>query len=140
MSHEIAAGKTVAIMQPYFVPYAGYFRLLVGSDLFVIYDCVQFARRGWLHRNKLRTATGEADWLNVPLEKAPRDVLIRDLRFRPGAEAEMTAQMRRFPALTAPPAHARPLVDAIRAAHGNPVDYIVGLLRLASEIMGFPGG
>jgi hypothetical protein len=40
-------------MQPYFVPYAGYFRLFAASDLFVIYDCVQFPRRGWVHRNRL---------------------------------------------------------------------------------------
>ena len=45
--------STMAIMQPYFIPYAGYFRLFAASDLFVIYDCVQFPRRGWVHRNKL---------------------------------------------------------------------------------------
>jgi hypothetical protein len=57
---------TVAIMQPYFFPYAGYFRLLAASDLFVIYDCVQFPRRGWVHRNKLVDASGEARWLTLP--------------------------------------------------------------------------
>ena len=46
-------------MQPYFVPYAGYFRLFAASDLFVIYDCVQFPRRGWVHRNKMFAADGQ---------------------------------------------------------------------------------
>ena len=32
----------VAIMQPYFMPYAGYFRLFAAADLFVALDCVQF--------------------------------------------------------------------------------------------------
>jgi hypothetical protein len=50
--------STVAIMQPYFIPYAGYFRLFAATDLFVIYDCVQFARRGWVHRNRLPDGAG----------------------------------------------------------------------------------
>src|SRR5437016_2188558 len=67
---------TVAIMQPYFLPYAGYFRLFAASDLFVIYDCVQFPRRGWVHRNRLTDARGLERWLTLPLEKAPQHVLI----------------------------------------------------------------
>ena len=50
---EASRSRTVAIMQPYFIPYAGYFRLFTGADLFVVCDDVQFPRRGWLHRNKL---------------------------------------------------------------------------------------
>ena len=72
---------TVAIMQPYFIPYAGYFRLFAASDLFVIYDCVQFPRRGWVHRNKMFGADGRECWLTLPLAKMPRDVRIRDLSF-----------------------------------------------------------
>ena len=41
---------TVAVMQPYFMPYAGYFRLFAAADVFVLFDCVQFPRRGWVHR------------------------------------------------------------------------------------------
>jgi hypothetical protein len=37
---------TVAVMQPYFMPYAGYFRLFAAADVFVLFDCVQFPRRG----------------------------------------------------------------------------------------------
>ena len=132
------AGKTISIMQPYFIPYAGYFRLLAGTDLFVIYDCVQFQRRGWMHRNQLRTAGGATGWLTMPLEKAPRDVLIRDLRFRAGARDDIDAQVRRFPALAKPSTRAAPLIDAIRNPSRAPVDYIVDLMRLATEIMGFP--
>jgi hypothetical protein len=132
------AGKTISIMQPYFIPYAGYFRLLAGTDLFVIYDCVQFQRRGWVHRNQLRTASGARDWLTMPLEKAPRDVLICNLHFRADASNDMDAQIRRFPALIKPPARAAPLVDAIRNPRRAPVDYIVGLVRLATEILGLP--
>jgi hypothetical protein len=138
MPEITSSDKTISVMQPYFIPYAGYFRLLTGSDLFVIYDCVQFQRRGWVHRNQLRTVTGWRDWLTLPLEKAPREVLIRDLRFREGAQREMESMMRRFPALTAPTQLPSSFAEALRALRGRPLDYVVELLRLAAEIMRLP--
>jgi hypothetical protein len=85
---------TVAIMQPYFFPYAGYFRLFAASDLFVIYDCVQFPRRGWVHRNRLVHVSGAERWLTLPIEKAPQSVLIRDLRFQPNAAQILADRLR----------------------------------------------
>src|SRR5258708_33697304 len=84
---EAGSIRSVAIMQPYFIPYAGYFRLLAASDLFVIYDCVQFPRRGWVHRNRLVDRNGALRWLTLPLQSAPQNVLIRDLQFTSDAEA-----------------------------------------------------
>jgi hypothetical protein len=43
----------IAVMQPYFFPYAGYFRLLQAADHFVLLDCVQFPRRGRVHRTQV---------------------------------------------------------------------------------------
>ena len=61
--------QTIAVMQPYFIPSTGYFRLLSRADTFVIYDCVQYQRRGWLHRNKLLNHKNKPQWLTLPLEK-----------------------------------------------------------------------
>ncbi len=41
----------LAIMQPYFLPYIGYFQLIKAANLFVIYDDVQFIKGGWINRN-----------------------------------------------------------------------------------------
>src|SRR6185369_7749599 len=90
---------TVAIMQPYFIPYAGYFRLFAASDLFVLYDCVQFPRRGWVHRNKLIDAAGVERWVTLPLMKAPQSVLIRDLRFPPNISELLAQRLKPFPIL-----------------------------------------
>jgi hypothetical protein len=76
--------KTITVMQPYFFPYAGYFRLFLEADEFVILDCAQFPRRGWVHRNKFKKFDGEYDWLTLPIEKAPQETLIRDLKFDSG--------------------------------------------------------
>jgi hypothetical protein len=41
----------VAVMQPYLFPYIGYWQLIQAADIFVIYDDVNYIRRGWINRN-----------------------------------------------------------------------------------------
>lgn len=129
---------TIAIMQPYFIPYGGYFRLFSETDLFVIYDCVQFPRRGWVHRNRLADAAGTQRWLTLPLVKAPQDVLIRDLRFRPDAAAVLTERLRPFPLHARYPAAAAPILAALRDVRGSPLEYIERLLRHTVDFLGIP--
>jgi len=120
---------TVAIMQPYFIPYAGYFRLFAASDLFVIYDCVQFPRRGWVHRNKMLGADGQECWLTLPLARMARDVRIRDLSFSADAAAILQERMRRIPLLAARSQDDLEIVASLKAVVGSPVDYLERLLR-----------
>lgn len=129
---------TVAIMQPYFFPYAGYFRLFAASDLFVIYDCVQFPRRGWVHRNRFVDASGVERWLTLPLEKAPQNVLIRDLRFRPNASRIFADDLRRFPLRAKDPASVEHILAAMRDIKGRPLDYIERLLKVTVTYCGLP--
>jgi hypothetical protein len=128
---------SVAIRQPYFLPYAGYFRLIARTDLFVIYDCVQFPRRGWVHRNKLVDARGEEQWLTLPLRHAPQEVLIADLAFPDDAVPELAERLRPFPVASRAGPHA-PLLERVRRAEGRPVDYIAGLLEGACDLLGLP--
>jgi WbqC-like protein family len=128
---------TVAIMQPYFIPYAGYFRLFAASDLFIIYDCVQFPRRGWVHRNKLLDAAGNLEWLTLPLVPAPRNVLIGDLQFPQGAAAEFGRRLRRFPLVQTQQA-AEPVLTALRDIRGTPVDYIEQMLSSIATYLSLP--
>ncbi|HAP16296.1 MAG TPA: hypothetical protein DCR38_00890, partial [Butyricimonas virosa] len=44
---------TLAVMQPYFLPYIGYFQLIKAVDKFVVYDDVNFIKRGWINRNNI---------------------------------------------------------------------------------------
>ena len=129
---------TVAIMQPYFIPYAGYFRLFAASDLFVVYDCVQFPRRGWVHRNRLVDRNGALRWLTLPLQSAPQDVLIRDLQFTSDAEALVAQRLRPFDVASADQQGARGLIEAIQRVQGTPVDYIVRILDYVAEYLQLP--
>lgn len=62
-------------MQPYFFPYLGYFQLLNLADLFVIYDDVNFIKRGWVNRNNL-LVNGRVYLFSVPLHNASQNELI----------------------------------------------------------------
>ena len=132
------ASFTIAIMQPYFIPYTGYFRLFAASDLFVIYDCVQFTRQGWVHRNRLVDVSGNKRWLTLPLAKAPQSVLIRDLQFASNAEAVLMDRLRPFSLAALDPIAAAPVLDALRAVGGHPVDYIACLLERIVTYLGLP--
>ena len=43
----------VAIMQPYVFPYLGYYQLLHAADRFVLFDDVNFIKKGWINRNRI---------------------------------------------------------------------------------------
>lgn len=43
----------VAIMQPYFLPYIGYFQLIAAVDIFIVYDNIKYTKKGWINRNRM---------------------------------------------------------------------------------------
>lgn len=68
----------IAIMQPTYLPWIGYFAMIDRVDRFVYLDSVQFARRSWQQRNRIKTANGEL-MLSVPvLSKGKRDQTIAE--------------------------------------------------------------
>ncbi|MEQ1587147.1 MAG: WbqC family protein [Cyclobacteriaceae bacterium] len=58
----------LAIMQPYFLPYIGYFQLIDMVDKFVIYDNIQFTKKGWINRNRI-LVNGSDEFITIPLKK-----------------------------------------------------------------------
>lgn len=73
----------IAIMQPYFFPYLGYFDLIYNVDLFIVFDTVQYIRRGWMHRNRVLHQNGNGwQYIIVPTEKAHQKAYIHDIRIR----------------------------------------------------------
>lgn len=69
---------TLAIMQPYFLPYLGYFQLMAKADTFVLYDDVSFINKGWINRNRINI-NGTAHMLTVPLQHASQNKLICEI-------------------------------------------------------------
>ena len=60
----------IGIMQPYFLPYIGYFSLINAVDKFVLADDLQYIRRGWVNRNKIKMQ-GHSQYITVPVKRAP---------------------------------------------------------------------
>ena len=58
----------IAIMQPYFLPYIGYFQLIAAVDLFIVYDNIKYTKKGWINRNRLLQNASDAIF-SVPLQK-----------------------------------------------------------------------
>lgn len=67
-------GGTVAILQPGYLPWLGFFDLVRRSDTFVFYDDVQFDKGGWRHRNRIKLPTGP-HWLTVPVRHRGRQLI-----------------------------------------------------------------
>ncbi|MBT3362554.1 MAG: WbqC family protein [Chloroflexi bacterium] len=59
----------IAIHQPNFLPWIGYFYKIAHSDAFVLLDNVQYTKNSFINRNKIKTPHGEA-WLTVPVKKS----------------------------------------------------------------------
>lgn len=74
--------KKVGIMQPYFLPYLGYFSLIKHTDQFILLDEVQFIRHGWIERNRVLKQNDGWLYIQVPIEKHARETLIKDLKIR----------------------------------------------------------
>ncbi len=55
-------------MQPYFFPYIGYFQLMQAADEFVVYDNIQFSKKGWINRNRI-LVNGSDAYMTLPLKK-----------------------------------------------------------------------
>lgn len=67
----------VAIMQPYFFPYIGYFQLMNAADVFVIYDQIEYTKKGWINRNRI-LVNGKDDYVSLPLKKDSDYLSIKD--------------------------------------------------------------
>lgn len=77
--------RAVAIMQPYFFPYIGYFQLMVAADLFVVHDDVQYIKQGWINRNRL-LRNGITRWLTIPVVNESHNQVISEKRIESPAK------------------------------------------------------
>lgn len=69
----------VAIMQPYFFPYIGYWQLMNAVDKFIILDDVNYIMRGYINRNSI-LINGEPHRFTIPIQQASQNKLIQDTK------------------------------------------------------------
>lgn len=129
----------IAINQPTYLPWIGYFDLIDQVDVFVLLDNVQFVKQSWQQRNRIRTAAG-LQWLTVPVAfrgrfgQLIRDVEIREPHFYNDHLRAIELAYRRSPGFakyyTGFEQHLQEL------SPGLLVDLNIGLIRLLMQFLG----
>lgn len=66
------------ILQPTYLPWLGYFEMIDHVDTYVVFDHVQFVRKSWQQRNRIKTANGTVT-LTVPVKREKRETRICDI-------------------------------------------------------------
>lgn len=67
----------LAVMQPYLLPYIGYFQLINAADLFIVYDNIKYTKKGWINRNRL-LQNGKDVMFSLPLKQGSDALDVRD--------------------------------------------------------------
>jgi hypothetical protein len=67
------------ILQPAYLPWCGYFEMIASTDLYVIFDHVQFVRKSWHQRNRIKDSNGEL-LLTIPVKKIDRSTPIANIK------------------------------------------------------------
>ena len=70
----------LAVMQPYFLPYIGYFQAINEVDKYILYENLSFIKDGWINRNKILIKNGAEHKISVPLLSKSSNILIKDVK------------------------------------------------------------
>jgi hypothetical protein len=127
----------LAIMQPYFLPYIGYWQLLEAVDAFIVYDNIQYTKKGWVNRNRF-LQNGTDALFSIPLKQdsAFLDVCLRSIAAdfdRDKLMNRLAASYRKAPCF----GDAFPIVDSVvRNPAQNLFDYVYNSIRVGAEYLG----
>lgn len=102
-------------MQPYFLPYIGYFQLIAATDEFIVYDNIKYTKKGWINRNRM-LSNGKDVMFSLPLRNAPDHLDVVERELAPGPDrhrwlAQLKGAYRHAPQY----AQTLPLLEAIAA-------------------------
>lgn len=82
-------------MQPYFFPYIGYFQLMKAVDKFVVYDNIQYTKKGWINRNQF-LSNGQSQYFTLPIKKDSDYLDIKERVLAENYLIQNERQLRKF--------------------------------------------
>jgi hypothetical protein len=131
------AAMRVAVMQPYFFPYIGYFQLIRSVDLFILYDNIKYTKKGWINRNRF-LLNGADSVFSVPLRKDSDFLDVKDRALADNFDRRKLANQLREAYRRAPHFdQAFPVVEnAIMSPRENLFDYVRASL---TDVCGYLG-
>jgi hypothetical protein len=122
-----------AIMQPYLLPYLGYFQLIHLTDEFVLHDDVQYMKGGWINRNRM-LVNGRSAWFTLSVRHADHTLPICKRQWH-DAERESQALLRRFDAAYRSAPHFADVMPVIRTALAFPSDNVADALAHCLQVV-----
>lgn len=126
--------ESVVIHQPDFLPHLAFFHRLLGADVYVALDHVQFvhSNRGWTHRDKVKTSRG-AQWLTVSVKKAPRDTPINQVELSDTNWRDQNLNLVRENYRAAP--FFEPIYGELEALYARPFTQLVDFTMASIEML-----
>jgi len=128
----------LGIMQPYFLPYIGYWQLMNAVDQYVVYDDVNYIKGGWIGRNRI-LVNGAPKYFNLPLLGASPNKLIREVVVNPNP-AERGKAVRQIEAAYKKAPHfaaVMPLLEEIMSCEKESVaDFLMESFHVIGEYLG----
>ena len=127
----------LGVMQPYLLPYIGYWQLMAAVDCFVVYDNIQFTKKGWINRNRF-LRDGRPVTFTLPLKKGSDYLNVVDRSIADDFDPQtllgpLAAAYRRAPFFSG----VFPWLESVLAApHRNLFDYLHNSLRLTASYVG----
>lgn len=129
--------KRVAVMQPYFLPYIGYFQLIGAVDEFIVYDDIQYTKKGWINRNRY-LCEGRDRLFSLPLQAGSSLADVRERRLAAGFDREALLNRLREAYRQAPCFEETfPLVESVvRHDEANLFAYLLHSIRAVGSHLG----
>ena len=131
--------RHIAIMQPYFFPYIGYWQLINATDLFVVGDNVHYIKHGWINRNRILGEGGQPQHFGIEVSHASCNSLICEIsRVVSRKRADYLCRVLKFYYSQAP--HYSEVMEVIKPIlldeESDLTRYLVKQLRAVAEYLG----
>jgi len=130
--------KKVGIMQPYFLPYVGYFHLINSVDEFVIYDNIQYTKKGWINRNRILCG-GEGKLLTLPIKKGSDYLNVVDRKLSSGWDVDRVKLLNQIKSSYRKAPYYEKSFPVLKACLESPSDnlfeFILNSLRLLTSYL-----
>ena len=129
----------VAMMQPAFMPWQGFFELIYRADIFILLDDFQFSVQSYHQRNRLFVNMGQADWYSVPVEKNSFKSPLNTTRINESIPWRTKTVKRLLQNYGKAPFFKEifPLIEAwLQAKGGSLADQNIALIRMVCDLLG----
>ena len=139
---SLSQGITLAVIQPGYLPWLGFFDQLDRADVFVLYDDVDFDKNGWRNRNRIKTNQG-VGWLTVPVLTSGRSgQLVLDVAIdknQPWQRKHIRSIQEAYSKSSFFEAHFGALEDLLSRPWERLLDLDIALITLMSSWLGLDG-